>query len=331
MPSPDTFARTFAHLKIEGVRQLIKHVYTRLKRNKALGPIHGFNIALIDGHETSASFKQSCDGCLQRAITIKDQTLTQYYHRNVTLMLSTPKLNLLLDAEAQLPGEGESGCAIRLLERAVKHYPRAFDLILADALYAAAPFINQVRRLGKHVICVLKDDRRELIKDAEGLFADQKPLCYKQDNTTYRVYDEENFTSWDGLDIPVRVVKSVETTAIRNRAGGQIETKTTSWLWVSTIGKKMLDTKNLVDLAHRRWHIENNGFKQLVHTWHGDHVYHHHPTAIIAFWLITMLGCNITHAFVRLNIKPAFRNRHTFLYFTETIKAAIYAGPEAPP
>jgi hypothetical protein len=44
-----------------------------------------------------------------------------------------------------------------------------------------------------------------------------------------------------------------------------------------------------------------------------------------------MLGYNIIHAFVQLNIKPARRNRYTFLYFTDTIKAAIYAGYEAPP
>jgi len=74
-----------------------------------------------------------------------------------------------------------------------------------------------------------------------------------------------------------------------------------------------------------------HGFKELVHLWHGDHVYHHHPVAVIGFWLITMLGYNIMHAFYRLNIKQALRDRHTFLYFTETIKADIYAWPQAPP
>ena len=331
MPSPSTFARAFAHLDIEGVRLLIKQVYTRLKRNKALGPIHGFNVAILDGHETSASFKQRCCGCLERNITTKNKTVTQYYHRNVTLMLLGPEINFMLDAEAQLPGEGETGSAKRLLKQVAKNYPRAFDVILVDALYATAPFIKEVRKLNKDIICVLKDDRRELIKDAQGLFAKQKPICYKDGNTTYKVWDEENFTSWDGLDIPVRVVKSVETTTTRNSATGQIQTKTSAWMWVSTISKKRLNTKNFVNLAHRRWDIENNGFKELVHLWHGDHVYNHHPNSIIAFWLVTMLGCNIMHAFYRLNIKPALRRRHTFLYFTETIKAAIYAGYEAPP
>ncbi len=331
LPSPRTFARTFAHLEIKGIRLLIKQVYTRLKRNKALGPIHGFNVAVIDGHETSASFKQRCDGCLERNITKKNETVTQYYHRNVTLMLLAPDLNFMLDAEAQLPGEGETACAKRLFKIVMKSYPRAFNVILADALYATAPFINLALSLNKDVICVLKDDRRELIKDAQGLFAKQKPLCYKDGNTTYKVWDEENFTSWDGLDIPVRVVKSEETTTTRNRATGRIETKTSTWMWVSTISKERLSTKNFVSLAHRRWGIENSGFKELVHLWHGDHVYNHHPNSIIAFWLVTMLGYNIMHAFVQLNIKPARRLKHTFLYFTDTIKAAIYAGCEAPP
>ena len=66
----------------------------------------------------------------------------QYYHRNVTLMLVSGKLRLLLDVESQGRGEDEVAAALRLLERTLKRYPRAFQVVLADALYAEAPFIN---------------------------------------------------------------------------------------------------------------------------------------------------------------------------------------------
>lgn len=325
IPSADTFGRTFSHLDTAGLRKLLKHLYTRLKRNKALGKLCGLDVAVIDGHETSSSFKFRCDGCLKRRVEKKKGTVEQYYHRNTTLMLATPKLKIMLDADEQRPGEDETRCAMRLLTRTMKTMPRAFGVVLCDALYARAPFITMLRGHNKHIVCVLKDDRRDLIKDAEGLFAWQQPLRYVRGKTAYSVWDEENFPLWDGSGVPVRVVKSVETTTSINRTTGKVETRTTTWIWMTTLSKSAVDTRAFVALAHTRWSIENNGFKEMAHVWHGDHVYNHHPISIIAFWLTTMIAFNILHAFVELNIKAVFRRRHTFLHFAEIVRAAIYA------
>ncbi len=69
------------------VRQGIHHVYDRLKRNTSLPDIHGLAVAVLDGHETSASYLRCCPGCLKRTIHTAAGDLVQYYHRNVTLML----------------------------------------------------------------------------------------------------------------------------------------------------------------------------------------------------------------------------------------------------
>ena len=58
---------------------------------------------------------------------------------------------------------------MRLLTRVPAAYPRAFDLLLADAPYAAAPFFNFLLDHGKHSLVVLKDDRRNLYEDVQGL------------------------------------------------------------------------------------------------------------------------------------------------------------------
>ena len=85
-------------------------------------------------------------------------------------------LRLLLDQEPQRVGEDEVATALRLLERAIGSYPRAFNLVLADAPYATAPFFNFVLAHGKHVLTVLKDERRHLLQDATGLFPHVAPL-----------------------------------------------------------------------------------------------------------------------------------------------------------
>ncbi len=136
------------------LRQAIRQLYERLKRNKALPGIGGLGVAVIDGHESHASYRRCCGGCLERRIQRSDGEQLQYYHRQVTLQLLSDApaaspfniqgepLPLLLDAEPQLPGEDELAAAKRLLERVLAAYPRAFDVVLADALYAAATFVN---------------------------------------------------------------------------------------------------------------------------------------------------------------------------------------------
>ena len=111
------------------------HVYSRLKRNQALPDIGGLSVAVLDGHETHASYRRRCSGCLQRTIPSESGERIPYYHRNVTLQLLTgSELRILLDLEPQRPGEDEVATARRLLERVLARYPRAFQLLLADGL-----------------------------------------------------------------------------------------------------------------------------------------------------------------------------------------------------
>ena len=97
-------------------------------------------VAVVDGHESHASYLRHCTGCLERTIRVGKTTRTQFYHKQVTLMLlpgarpGCEPIRLLLDHEPQRPGEDEVATALRLLERVIGSYPRAFDLVLADAL-----------------------------------------------------------------------------------------------------------------------------------------------------------------------------------------------------
>ncbi len=156
--SSDTLGRVHAGLAAQELREGLHHVYSRLKRNKALPGIGGLSVAVLDGHETHASYRRRCSGCLQRTIHTEQGERIQYYHRNVTLQLLTgSELRILLDLEPQRPGEDEVTTARRLLERVLARYPRAFQLLLADGLYAQAPFFNLLLAHGKHALVVLKE------------------------------------------------------------------------------------------------------------------------------------------------------------------------------
>jgi len=331
--SADTMGYGFARMEADGLRGIIRQVYSRLKRNKALDSLRAGLIALVlDGHESHNSQKRCCTGCLQRRLKTKDgATKIEYYHRHVMAGLVFKGQFFPLDMEPQKPGEDETKCAMRLLERVFKDYPRAFDLVIADGLYARAPFFKLVLKHGKDVIAVLKDDRRELLKDARSLFKREESKVYQEGPVKKECWDIEEFRSWDQLDYPVRVVLSRETREIKRQKTKAMEYEITKWVWVSTIPHRRLGTQDFVKFAHERWMIENNGFYELANYWHGNHVYRHDPVAMECFGLLAILAYNLFHAFIGRNLKAVFREKHTKKHLACLITAEIYQENFVPP
>src|SRR5258708_6932663 len=174
--SADTLGRVHALLDTDGLRQGIHDVYQRLKRNKALPDIYGLGVVVLDGHESHASYLRHCPGCLQRTIPCAGGDRIQFYHRQVTLLLlprappGREPLHLFLDQDPQWPGRADMATALRLLARVIPAYPRAFDLVLADALYAKAPFFNFLLPRANHPLGVLKQQRPNLYQDLPPFF-----------------------------------------------------------------------------------------------------------------------------------------------------------------
>src|SRR5262249_20382931 len=216
----------------------------------------------------------------------------------------------------------EVGTSLRLLERVLKAYPRAFEVVLADSLYAQARFINFLLGHRKHALIVMKQERRDLYQDALGLFKAQQPVAGNHTTSQCQWWDEEGFSSWPGLLSKLRVVRSLETRLVRRQASTEIEKEESEWVWVTTIGKPKnakesvqtnlpkieATTSTVVKLGHARWDIENQGFNQLVNSYEWDHVYKHDERAIEAFCLEAMLAVNLLLAFLRFNIKGGLRN-----------------------
>jgi hypothetical protein len=330
--SADTIGRVSTLLDAEGLRWGIHHIYDRLKRNKALPDHRGIGVAVLDGHESHTSYLQHCAGCLERTIHTENRDRTQFYHRQVTLMLlpsarpGCQPIRLLLDHEPQRSGEDEVTTALRLLLRVIGSYPRAFDLVLADALYATAPFFNFLLARGKHALTVLKDDRRNLYQDVAGLFDHLPAREGSFRNRPCLWWDFPDLLTWPQVHTPVRVIRSLETYSVKRQLDGQDHPGTRDWIWVTTLPAQPVSTERAVGFGHQRWDIENHGFNELVQGWHADHVYRHDPNAIECFLLIAFLACNLFHAFFALNLKPEIRNNRTQVFWRSFMAAEIYAG-----
>jgi hypothetical protein len=332
LASADTLGRVHAELQADGLRQTIQQFYQRLKRNKALPDHAGIGIAVLDGHESHASYRRHCSGCLERTIHNQHGDRIQYYHRQVTLMLlpaaraGRPAVRLLLDHEPQQPGQDEVQTALRLLERVLRAYPRAFDLVLGDALYAQAPFFNFLLTHGKHALVVLKDERRDLYQDVAGLFGQVKAQPGRYRNRDCQWWDFPDLRTWPQVKAPVRVIRSLETYSVRRQFDKQQQLQTSDWIWVTTLPASQAPVERVVRFGHQRWDIENYGFNELVQEWHSDHVFRHDPNAIECFLLEAFLAFNLFRAFFALNLKPTARKGKSQVFWARIIAADLLHG-----
>jgi Transposase DDE domain len=130
--------------------------------------------------------------------------------------------------------------ALRLLTRVLVAYPRAFDLVLADATYAEAPFFNFLLAHGKHALVVLKNDRRTLYQDV---------------SLTCSWWDFLDLTSWPQVQVPVRVVRSLENYSLRRQSDKKEEPQSSDWIWVTTLSAAQARVERVVHWGHQRWDI----------------------------------------------------------------------------
>jgi hypothetical protein len=327
LPSADSIGRVYTLVDPDTVRGGIHQIYARLKRNKAMVSSWQRLIPLVvDGHESHASYRHRCAGCLKRTIRTDHGEKTQYYHRHVSALLLSRDFALLLDTEPQRPEEDEVTAAIRLLDRVIARFPRAFDVVLGDALYTDPRFYRFLIHHGKEVLTVLKDKRRDLFQDALTLFAEMEPTGLTEKGIRCQCWDLEGFTSWPQLNRPVRVIHSQERSHRRRHLDHQSEEKLSCWMWVSTLSQQQATTLTILKLGHSRWSIENEGFNETVNHWSADHVYKHESTAMLIFWLMTMIAYNLFQAFFFRNLKAVLRHAVTKLHIARLISSELYQG-----
>ncbi len=326
-PSGDSIGRVFAQIHPEAIREMLSAINHRLKRNKALRTNWLMRFVSIDAHELFSSRSRCCQKCLRRTITVKGEEVTEYYHRIVVCHLVGFDLALPLDLEPLLPGEGEVTAAKRLFKRIWKKYQRFFDGVVLDSLYLEAPFINFCVKHGKHVIAVLKSERRVLMQDAQGVFKLIEPITLKEDNLTARIWDAEGFSTLEGVSVPVRVLHSEEKELKRKRRGDTwaVEVEEHNWWWATTIPNALLSSHLLWRAGHSRWDIENDLFNDLVNHWSMDHCFRHEPNAIINFLLTLFVAFVLMQSFYKLNMKRQMRSRFTLISIATQLLTSLVA------
>jgi hypothetical protein len=334
LPSADELAYVSERIEVDDLRACLGHIYARLKRNKVLGPRHGWMLAAIDGHEIGSSYKRCCECCLKRNIEVRGGTKVQFYHRLVAFQIIAKDFCFLLDLELLKPGEDEVAASLRLLERVLRNHPRCFDVLVGDAIYLRPSMLNFIRDHDKHLIAVLKENQPELLQEARVLMEELEPdrIVRGKPDQTIDLRDMEGFTT-ETITKPVRVVWSHEDTVRRERIAGEWETTETvsDWFWATTMPTSLTTKQTIGAIGHDRWKIENEGFNEVVTYWHANHYYHHHTNSILVLWLMLFMAHAVFHCFHKRNLRPEQREHHTAIYFARLITACLRCEDWWPP
>ena len=177
----------------------------------------------------------------------------------------------------------------RLIERLKKRHGHFADVIVADALYLNAPFINTLKENGLEGVIRLKDERRMIFQDAERLFKQDegKKASFWKGKKKIEVWDLPGF-KMEGCPYKLRVVRYHEQWEENGK-----ETERFMWL-VTTL--EAADYRVLWEMMHRRWDIEENGFHQLKTYYHAKHCYCHDAVETISNLII--IGFNVRELYL---------------------------------
>lgn len=309
-PKVDAVRDALAVIDAKEIEAIQDTVVEKIKRNRVLqgGTIDGYVTAAIDGVELFSSTKKSCFECLSRS---GESDTTEYFHRSVVCATIGQSPHIIFGQEMLKPrdgaqkDEGELTGAKRLLERLYAKHGHFADVIVADALYLNAPFIHSILACRMDAVIRLKDERRLLFQDAEGLFSrgHGKKEDFQAQGKTVEVWDISDF-EMTNLETKVRVLKFRETYTERGK-------KAVRHMWVVTT-LQSTDHKTIWKMMHRRWDIEDNAFHQLKTYYHAKHCYCHQ--AVETIFLLTIVAFNLRELYI-------FRRSHKLKKNDTTLKS----------
>src|SRR6266481_2433719 len=235
--SDDTIGYALERQALEPVFALHCEIARRLKRNGVLrsGWSRCLAVAAVDGIEICSSFPRCCDACMEREVQHKVsgemRTDIQYYHRIVVVALVSTPFPIPLSVRFRKNGEGEVSCAQALLQDLVDQLGRRFlDVLVGDALYLPAPFVQEVERLGLLWAFTLKEKQPDLLREAER-FTQESPTGVHAETDREIRYWHLPAVDWPVADRLVRVVKTVRIehqrrVTVSEKDGHRIKSKT---------------------------------------------------------------------------------------------------------
>lgn len=214
------------------------------------------------------------------------------------------KIQITLDIEPYLTKGKELPSSFKLIKRTTRLLGKSWcDILTGDGLYRAAKFFRLCKDGGFDGLVKTEETRLEVIKDALGLFK------LKDDASIERVcgFDYNRL-----CDYQVEAVASIRMQGLKHRVK-IVHVKEyypkpdrhEDFFVITT--KQDLTGLEARELAHRRWTIENNVFRQLSQLITSKRVYTHSKKVLESLLLLWYMGLNLVKAFLFQCLPTSFR------------------------
>ena len=323
--SDDTLGYTLERQSPEPVFALGCEIARRLKRNGVLRSdwSRGLLVGAVDGIEICSSFARCCQACMEREVQHKVngemQTDIQYYHRIVVVVLVSTEFPIPLGVRFQKNGEGEVACALALVQDLVRQLGRRFlDVLVGDALYLQAPFVQEVERLGLVWAFTLKENQPELLREAERLTQESPSGVQEEPGREIRYWHLPE-VDWPVADRQIRVVKTVRIEQLRRvtvrakdatRMKGKMAISQPSTNFYATnfeLGS--ISPLFLHQLSRSRWRIDTEVFQTITTDCHLKHPAVHQTTALVVLTMIRFLAYTLSLVFYHRQVRSHARRK----------------------
>jgi hypothetical protein len=312
-PSADTLGQTLSVLDVNTLRRPLIEMIRSAWRSKAIRLKGGQSMRIVsfDGHELWNSRARCCANCQVRTVKHNGQKVKEYYHQVVVAQYVGTDPSLPLDLEMVVGKEGEVTAARRLLSRVLTNYSRLVDVITADALYLEGPFLRQIVDHGKYFVVVMKQQTRDLYKDADALRKKRfTPKFFSVGNKRVRLWDIPNLSTFTTLGSKVRVVWAEEETTTNKMVAGKLQPhiQSSTWIWATNLPQATVPAALVQQWGHDRWDVENRCFNEMVNHWNMDHCFIHDINAAEALILTLAIAFTTSYIFYARNLKPQLRS-----------------------
>ncbi len=303
IPKSHVFRDGIKELSIEELKGINKSIITKSKENKLYrkGSIEGLVVVGIDGVETFGSYKKDWKNSYKKNIKTQEYVngekveIEREHHEQINIFAKVvgKRPGLVLDYEVVTCNGKEGKQAYepdvgrKLVEKLKNSYGKGIDVIVADAIYLEEKFIEAVKKEGYIGIIRLKDNRKGLIEEAEGLYKLQKAK-------EFQTKGNRKVKSWSEIieykKTKVKVCKFEES----YKKGSENKKDTIYVLSTSLNLKEEVINK----VIHARWDIENDGFNELKNYWKMKHCFMADEKGINVILQMIMMSYNLWELYI---------------------------------
>lgn len=230
------------------------------------------------------------------------------------------QVNIWVDLEPITKRGKELVSSKKLVKRLVDRLGKKFvDIVLLDGLYVAKDFIKKTLASGIDVLIKTTEEGLNIIKEAESIFK-------HRDSFKGSVEEKEGFDEIRGVLYKVLAAVGFNHQGIKMKVAKVWEKEPKraeeQVFWVLTTNQD-LSGLAMRELAHIRWHIENNGFKDLSEHVNSKHVWTHDPLTFQVITLMLFVGWNLFDMYQANLSKENIRKEYAGVHITKAFVSMV--------